>query len=159
MRVCVCACVCVQVKYHLGWLELELDHPDIVDIDITVARLCHPLCQCTHCQLYQQVLHTTVLHATLSSSVSMCPLPALSAGFSCYCSSRYSVILYVNVPTASSISRFFMLLFFTLLCHPLCQCTHCQLYQQVLYATVLHTTLSSSVSMYPLPALSAGSSC
>ena len=46
------------MKYQLGWLELELEHPDIADIDVTKAQLCHPLCQCSHCQLYQQVHHS-----------------------------------------------------------------------------------------------------
>jgi len=48
-----------KVKYQLGWLELELEHPDIADIDVTKAQLCHPLCQCSHCELYQQVHHSS----------------------------------------------------------------------------------------------------
>jgi len=48
--------MCVQVKYQLGWLELELDNSaDVQDIDITTTTLCHPLCQCARCYLYQQV--------------------------------------------------------------------------------------------------------
>ena len=46
----------MKVKYHLGWLELEQDNPDMTDIDVTTASLCHPLCQCNSCGFYQQVL-------------------------------------------------------------------------------------------------------
>ena len=49
----------VKVKYQLGWQELEQENPDMVDIDVTSTTLCHPLCQCSHCALYQQVTTTT----------------------------------------------------------------------------------------------------
>jgi len=60
--------VCLKVKYQLGWQELEQENPDVVDIDVTKASLCHPLCQCIHCGLYQQVDDTTTTAITTTAT-------------------------------------------------------------------------------------------
>ena len=54
-----------MVKLQLGWLELELEHPECEAIDVTRCKVCHPLCQCDKCFLVQKVNWIVCYLATL----------------------------------------------------------------------------------------------
>jgi len=44
-----------MVKFHLGWLNLETEYPEVADIDVTKMSVCHPLCGCEKCFLVLKV--------------------------------------------------------------------------------------------------------